>query len=269
MKMFQHFFRFIMDIIRSRHLILQMTKQDFRMKYLGSQLGMLWAFIQPAMTILIFWFVFDVGFKAMPVENFPFILWLMAGITPWFFFSDGLMQATWSVQENAFLVKKVVFRVSILPIIKILSALVIHVFFVCVLFLMFIGYGYFPDWHALQIFYYLFATIVLLLGLSWLTSALVLFLRDIGQMVMIAIQFGFWVTPVFWSLRMIPEQYRFFLQLNPVYYLTEGYRNSLIHHIWFWEDPWLTLYFWLVALGLFALGAIVFHRLRPHFADVL
>ena len=71
-----HYFRaligLIRDIFQNRKLLWQMTKRDFKQRYLGSYLGILWAFIQPAITVLIFWFVFQVGFKSMPVDNFPF-----------------------------------------------------------------------------------------------------------------------------------------------------------------------------------------------------
>ena len=84
---------------------MELTASDFKSRYLGSYLGLLWAFIQPVATILIFWFVFEVGFKAAPIGNFPFILWLIAGIIPWFFISDCLASSTVSVVENSYLVK--------------------------------------------------------------------------------------------------------------------------------------------------------------------
>ena len=147
----------ILDIIRNRSLLWQLTKRDFRQRYLGSYLGILWAFIQPAVTVLILWFVFQVGFKAMPVENFPFILWLVCGMFPWFFLSESVLSATGSVVESSYLVKQIVFRVELLPIVKIMSALVVHVFFVAILFAMFALYGYSVSIYNLQILYYFFA----------------------------------------------------------------------------------------------------------------
>lgn len=259
----------VLDIIRSRKLLWQMMKRDFRQRYLGSYLGILWAFIQPAVTVLILWFVFQVGFKAMPVENFPFILWLVCGMFPWFFISDSILSATGSIIESSYLVKKIVFRVELLPIVKIMSALVVHVFFVAVLFGMFAAYGYSLSIYNLQIVYYFFAMICLSLGIAWLTSSLTVFLRDVGQFVGMLLQFGFWGTPIFWSLQMIPEEFQTLLKLNPAYYLVEGYRQSFIYHEWFWEHSALTPYFWLVTLAIMFVGAMCFKRLRPHFADVL
>ena len=244
-------------------------KHDFKQRYLGNLLGVLWAFIQPTATILVFWFVFQVGFKSQPVDNFPFILWLVAGMFPWFYFSEGLSTGTNSIMENSFLVKKVVFRVSLLPIIKLLSALVIHLFFIFFMFGMFIYYGYTPNIYWIQIIYYLFSVSVLLLGLSWITSSVVVFFKDIGQLVTVMIQFGFWLTPIFWSMNTVPEKYHWIIELNPLVYIIEGYRNSMIYHHWFWEDMPRTIYFWSITLVIFMLGGMTFKKLRPHFADVL
>ena len=82
-----------------------MVKKDFQQRYIGNFLGVLWAFIQPSITIFIFWFVFQVGFKSKPVGNFPFVLWLCCGMFPWFFFSDAINSATGSIVSNAYLVK--------------------------------------------------------------------------------------------------------------------------------------------------------------------
>ena len=100
---------FVLDVFHSRELLWELTKKDFQLRYLGSYLGILWAFIQPVVTVLIFWFVFEVGFRSRPIDNFPFILWMVAGMFPWFFVADSLNSATASVTENGFLVKKVVF----------------------------------------------------------------------------------------------------------------------------------------------------------------
>jgi ABC-type polysaccharide/polyol phosphate export permease len=265
------FFQFLADVFQSRAVIYELTKQDFRSKYLGSYLGLVWAFVNPSITIAIFWFVFQVGFKtkAIATAEVPFVLWLIAGMIPWFFFGDSVSSAANSILEKSYLVQKVVFRVSILPIIKILSALLIHFFFVGVLCIMFLGYGFTPQWYYVQVIYYLFAMIILIAGLSWITSSLTLFLRDTGQIVGMLLQFGFWLTPIFWSSKTLQGKYQIFIKLNPLYYIIEGYRDSFINRVWFWEHAALTAYFWAITCTIFIVGAFVFKRLRPHFSDVL
>ena len=250
-------------------LLFSLTKNDFKQKYLGSYLGITWAFIQPVITVLIFWFVFQVGFKAQPINDVPFILWLIAGMFPWFFFADAVGNATNAVVENTYLVKKIVFRVGFLPLIKIFSSLIVHLFFILFMYGLYMVYGYSFDMYWLQVFYYLGAMMVLILGISYITSAVVIFFKDMGQLVAMLLQFGFWLTPIFWFIGMIPEKYHFWIKLNPLVYIIEGYRDSMINHIWFWEKPIMGLYFWVVALIMIWVGLSTFRKLKPHFADVL
>lgn len=266
---FTHLYRFFRDLVQNRRLLSDLVKNDFKSRYLQNYLGILWAFVQPVATIVIFWFVFQVGFKAAPVQDTPFIIWLIAGMIPWFFLAEAWQSATTSVLDNSFLVKKIVFRVSLLPIVKITSALMIHGFFLLLMLGIFMFYGYEPNLYWLQVIYYLFASLILLLGMAWITSSVVIFFRDLGQIVSMLVQFFFWLTPVFWMISMVPEQYRFWFELNPAYYITQGYRDALIDQVWFWEKPEQALMFWSITLVTFVLGALIFRKLRPHFADVL
>ena len=265
----RRFADFLRDAIRSREVILAMTRRDFASRYLGSYLGLIWAFINPLASTLVIWGVFQLGFKNGPVNGFPFILWLAAAMFPWQFFAEGLGRATSSVVDQSCVIKKVCFRASMLPIVAILSSLLIHLVFIVLLFGMFACYGIWPSAYALQIPYYLSAMVLMLLGISWLSSSLTVFLRDIPQVVGLLLQFGFWATPIFWQLEQMPAGIRRVLQLNPMYYIVQGYRDSLIEHTWFWDHLDTTLYFWGFTLVCFVLGGAVFTRLRPHFADVL
>jgi len=265
-----NFFRqYIVNLIKHKRTIFALAKYDFRSRYLGSFLGFIWAFVNPLATISIFWFVFEVGFKSKPVQDYPFILWLVTGMLPWFYFTEALSGATNSIIENSYLVKKVFFGVSSLPLVKILSNLNLHLFFIVFIFVTFFLYGYNPDLYTIQVVYYLFCMLVLLLGISWITSSLVVFIKDIGYIVNTFLQFGFWLTPIFWSINLIPAKYHKLIKLNPVYYITEGYRDTFIHKIWFWEHPYWTMYFWVVTLTIFIAGGTLFSKLRPHFADVI
>lgn len=250
-------------------LLWTLIKKELEIRYLGSYLGLFWAFIQPAITLFIFWFVFEIGFRTVPVGNIAFVPWLMSGMIPWFFISDSILAATNAVKDNAFLVQKIVFRVSILPLVKIGAAFLVHLFFLAVLLLVFFAYGKTPTLYWLQIPYYVFASLVLVCGIGWLTSSLIIFLPDVGQLTAMLMQFCFWLTPIFWSPALMPAKLEWLFWANPFHYIVNGYRNSLIAERWFWQEPVQTAIFWLMAGILFFLGAFLFRRLRPHFADVL
>jgi len=270
MRYIKEFYRFIKHIYNNKTLLITLIKNDFRKDYLGSYFGILWAFIQPISFMFVIWFVFQIGFRARPVEgNVPFFLWLIAAMIPWNFISSAIMSGMNSVVSYSFLVRKVAFRVSILPLVKIGSVLIIHFGLVLFLFFITLIYGFAVSIYWLEIVYYIFASVVLILGMSWFLSSLKVFVQDIGNFVGILLQFGFWLTPIFWNISIVPKKYQFIIKLNPFFYIIQGYRDSFIYHVWFWERWKISIYFWVVALLFFIVGAIVFKRLRPHFGDVL
>ena len=270
MRYLKEFFRFLKHIISSRKLLFTLAYNDFKEQYLGSYLGIIWAVLRPALFILVIWFVFGAGFKAKPTDDgTPFVLWLLCGMIPWFFFSEAVNKGMNAIVSSAYLVKKVAFRVSILPLVKVLSSLGIHLVLVMLLVIVFVLNGYYPDIYWLQLPYFILCTVILALGLGWLTSSLRVFIKDVAEVIGVIIQFGFWLTPIFWSLKTIPEEYHYIVKLNPMFYVVEGFRNTFIHKVWFWETQADTLQFFLTASIILILGAIVFKRLRPHFGDVL
>ena len=106
----------IIDLIKElsakRRLVWDLTRADFRKRFVGSYFGVVWMFVQPVVTVLIYWLIFGpIGFKsAPPVPNASYVQWLIPGIAPWFFFSEAMNQGTGCLQEYNYLVKKVVFR---------------------------------------------------------------------------------------------------------------------------------------------------------------
>ena len=267
---FQDIKLFLLHIFHNRQLLLTLIKNDFKKQYLGSYLGLFWAFAQPFTYIIVIWFVFTYGFRHVnTADGTPFFLWLIAGMIPWFFFASAFTGGTNAVVNHAYLVKKVAFRVSILPLVQIGSSFLIHIVLVVFLIVTVLLYGYTPSLYWLQLLYYLFMSIIFLLGLTWLFSALRVFIKDIGNFVNVVIQIGFWATPIFWNKTMLPLKYHFLLYINPMAYIVDGFRNTVIDHVWFWEKPMETFYFLSITLSIFIVGAIVFKRLRPHFGNVL
>ncbi len=103
---------FIKDIYDKRYTIYELTRRDFKSMYTGSLLGLTWSFVQPLAMTGVLWFVFSKGFRALPIENVPFIVWMLCGLVPWYFFSNCLVTNTSVLMEYGYLVKKTNFRVS-------------------------------------------------------------------------------------------------------------------------------------------------------------
>ncbi|MBQ2931906.1 MAG: ABC transporter permease [Clostridia bacterium] len=250
-------------------MLLSLAKNDFKAKYAGSALGAIWAFINPVITILIYWFVFQVAFQNGPVNDMPYVIWLVSGVVPWFFISEGWGGATGVFIDYSYLVKKVVFKVEMLPTVRVTSAFFVHLFFVALTFLVSSAFGYFPTLLHIQVFYYMAGAYLLALSLGRITATLTVFARDVSNFVGVLVQFGFWITPIFWDINAIPSGLHFIFKINPIYYITEGYRDTFVYGIGFWEKPALTIYFWAFVSILFVIGNVIFKRLRPHLADLI
>lgn len=258
-------------LIDNRKLIWDLAQNDFKTKYAGSALGIVWAFVQPLVTILVYWMVFQFGLRSSsPVEGVPFIVWLTAGMIPWMFFNEALMNATSCFIEYSYLVKKVVFKISILPLVKIISSFFVHAVFLGFVTVVCLIYGTIDGPEVLQVFYYMICMIVLVVGMSFITSAFNVFLKDFGQIISIVMQITMWATPILWPNTIVPQKYQFILKLNPVYYFIEGYRDAFsCNGVWFWDKGFQTFLFWGISMVAFVIGASVFKRMKPHFADVL
>ena len=265
----KEFYRFIKHIIKNKQLLFVLIKNDFKKQYLGSYLGLVWAFIQPLTFMLVIWFVFTFGFRTAAHGDTPYFLWLTSGMIPWIFISNALSAGTNAITSNSFLVKKVAFRVSILPLIQIGSALIIHIGLVLFLMIMFLLYGFSPSLYWVQLPYFVLCSVLLILGISWMTSSIRVFIKDVGNIIGVLLQIGFWATPVFWNINRISPKHQWILKMNPAYYIVQGYRDTFINHKWFWEMPNVTIYYLGITTLFFIVGAIVFKRLRPHFGDVL
>ena len=259
------------EIYKNRRLVFSLAKNDFKTKYAGSYFGTVWAFIQPIVTICVYWFVFGLALRNGSDKGVPFVLWLIAGLIPWFFFQEGLTGGTNALLEYNYLVKKVVFRIDILPMVKVVSAVFVHLFFILVALILYTAMGCYPTVYTIQVIYYTFCIFVLVLGITYMTSSVVVFFRDLTQVINIALQVGVWMTPIMWSMEDlgITGILASILKLNPMFYIVQGYRDAFIYKIWFWQRPGMTLYFWAFTLVFWLIGTRLFRKLKIHFADVL
>lgn len=262
-------FKIIYNILKQYKIISKLAKNDFKSKYASSFLGAIWAFVQPMITILVFWFVFQVGFKTPPVNDIPYILWFIPAYIPWIYFTEILNSTSNSMLEYNYLVKKVKFDVEIIPSVKIISAAFVHVFF--------IGFIFFMYWilnreitiYSLQSLYYSFAVTVLGFGIGMFVSSVTVLFKDFAQIVNVILQIGFWASPIYWNPDSMEGWVVNILKLNPVYYIISGYRGAFVNQDVFWNHPMQTLYFWICTISICIIGCKLFVALRPFFADEL
>ena len=260
------------ELWQSRRLIWRLAKNDFRKRYAGSIFGALWAMVQPVITVVMYYIVFDRIFHQSMVsdgQKIPYVLFLTSGLVPWFFFSDALSSGTASLLEYNYLVKKVVFKISVLPIIKIIAALFTHAFFTGILMLIAVLSGHGPSVYWLQLIYYTFAEFIFVLGLCYATCAITVYFRDLQQIIGIILQVGMWATPILWDINILPDRVKTLIKMNPMAYIVGGYRASVYEHQWFFTHFYSSTYFWITTVLVFCIGSLIFKKLKISFADVL
>lgn len=261
---------FLVKLYRGRRTIHALVGRDVLSRYSGTVFRGAWEFANPALTLLVFWFVFSVAFKVKGPAGTPFILYFVTGYLPWLFFSESLTRGTQGIVVHRFLVKKMVFASELLPFVYLTASAINHGLLLLLAGAILLSNEVSITWHWLQLPYFFLTLCAVLIGLQWLLSALNVFNRDLGQGVGVVLNVWFWVTPIVWVAdEVVPPEYQWLIQANPVAYVIEGYRGSLLYQQPFWINGWQGLYVWCLALAMALLGGNVFRRLKPHFGDVL
>lgn len=257
------------EIYNDRRLLLELSKKDMKRRFAGTYFGIFWVFLQPLLTIIIYWMVFQFGFRSGDVGEIPFVLWFISGMISWLFISEAIMCASNSFLDYNYLIQKVKFNINILPLVKILSSLYIHLFFIIIALIICAFFQIYPSIMLLQLVYYIVATVAFIFALSLITSSIVVFFRDMSQIINILLLLGMWGTPIAWNISSFSPQIQDFLRLNPFFYLVEGYRDSILERNWFWEKSFLGIYFWTITAGMLIIGIKLYIKLKPYFADTV
>ncbi len=254
---------------RHGDMVLDLSLQQVRRRYVGTIGGIGWALLQPLILIITYWIVFALGFRVKIGDGaIGFTAYFVTGTTAWLLMSEAVGASVGAVTSYTYLVKKVVFPVEALPAAPVISSAIVHLFLLAIVagFLL-IDRGL--PWTAMLVPYYSLCALTLCLGIALLTSALQVFFRDVQKLVETALGVWFWVTPVVWPVDLVPAAWRPLLNLNPAWYVVQGYRDSLIYGIPFWNRPFAAAIFWVTCIAAIAIGAWVFERLKPEFAEVL
>jgi len=259
----------IRTILENRSMVFAFAVRDLQGKYAGTLGQGIWMFAHPLAIIVIYYYVFAVGFRAQGPEGVPFILWFVCGLIPWFFFAETLQSMTNAITGNVYLVKKIVFPTELLAIIHLISGMIPHAVFLIMLTGMLIFYNIPFEIERMIFLYYFMCSCMLLLGLGWLLSALQVFYRDIGQALTIILNMLFWLTPIVWSLELLPNKYHHLISYNPLFYIIEGYRGAMVYEHVIYPSVADSLYFWSVMVVILLIGKNLFMKLKPEFSDVL
>ncbi|MBF0292258.1 MAG: ABC transporter permease [Nitrospinae bacterium] len=257
---------------RNRQLITQLTKRDVVGRYKGSVLGLAWSFFNPVLMLTVYTFVFSVVFKARwnmdgDESKTQFAVTLFVGMIVHGLFAEALNRAPSLALSNVNYIKKVVFPLEILPVISIGAALFHSLVSLAVLLAAFAIFNGYLQWTVVFIPIVLLPLIILTVGLAWILASLGVFLRDVGQTIGIVTTVMMFLSPVFYPVTALPEQFRPFIMANPLTFIIEQARETLI---WGRSPDWSGLgIYTLVATAVAWAGYAWFQKTRNGFADVL
>jgi lipopolysaccharide transport system permease protein len=263
----------VKSLWRNRQLIAQMTRREVVGRYKGSALGLAWSFFNPVFMLTVYTFVFSEIFQSRwggiggDNSKTQFAVVLFVGMIVLSLFSEVLNRAPGLIVSNVNYVKKVVFPLEILSVIA-MGATLFHSFIsLCVLLGAFALFNGYLHWTAVLAPVVLLPLVILTLGLAWMLASLGVFLRDVGQTIVIITTVLMFLSPVFYPVTAVPERFRSFIMANPLTFIIEQAREVLI---WGHLPDW-------PGLGIYTLAAVIviwagyawFQKTRKGFADVL
>lgn len=255
-------------LIRQRWMVWSLAWRDFRHRYVRNLLGIVWAVVDPVAFVGILYLIFHSGIGNANTDDVPFILYILCGNIAFDLFNN-LQNLTQVIKDHEFLVKKMNFNTELLPASRLISSLMIHGMVLAISVVIILTNGIQPTFYWFQLLYYTLSLSVLLFGTSLLTSSISLFFPDISHIIPIFTRVLFFITPVFWKLDLLSDAVLHWLMFNPMLYIVNGYRDSLLYGKGFWLYPNQTIYFWTLSLFLCWLGIYIHRKLRPHFAEVI
>ncbi|MCM3338768.1 ABC transporter permease [Paenibacillus sp. MER TA 81-3] len=253
------------------YMIGRLSIYELKTAYVGNRLGLVWMILNPLIQVIIYWLVFGLGIRGgAPIQGVSFFVWLICGLIPWFYIGTGITQGSNAIRSRLAIVSKMNFPLSVIPTYVIITQLYTHFILVIVLMtIVSISHGLFAV-SIVGLIYFSFTATCFLLALSFITSTLSTIVKDIQYLVQSINRMLFFITPIMWTMSdHTPHFLRVLIEINPFYYIVEGYRKSLL-----WGDISMifslkTLYLWVVTLGMFVLGSILHVRFRKYFVDYL
>lgn len=248
----------------------RVAQYDYRVVNKDSYLGRLWGLLNPLIQIGTFWFVFGVGIRSgRDVDGHPFLIWMLCGLLPWFLINTGMLTGASSIYAKANTVLRLHYPLATIPMGSVLVAFFDHVVMLIILFAVALIYGYTPDLYWLNLLYYMAYTIFFLTALSLITSTLTMIARDFLKLLQSLMRLLFYVTPILWTMEAMPAGYQMVMKASPILYIVNGYRDSLLYHRSFFDQPMETAGFLLFTAVLFIVGCHMHMKHRSQFLDML
>ncbi len=248
-----------------RELLAVLTQRDIRVRYKQTVLGVAWAVIQPLLTMILFSFVFG-RLAKIPSDGLPYPIFVYAGLLPWTFFANALSTSGNSLVGQQHLISKVYFPRLIIPLSSVGTGLIDFAVSAAILLILMVHFGIGWSINLLAVPLLILAVIFIALGVGTLLSALTVSYRDFRYVVPFVVQFWMYATPVVYPASLFPEKWRWFLFLNPMAGLIEGFRSAFLAQPFNWVGISISM---AVAASVFVFGVFYFEKMERRFADII
>jgi len=252
------------DLWHYRELIYFLAWRDTAVRYKQTGIGIAWALIRPALTMLVF-----VGFRRLigfPPGSVPEPILVFAAVLPWQFFSSALADAAASLIGNANLISKIYFPRLLIPLAAVATTVIDFAITLALLIVLMLWYRFLPGWQIVVLPLFLLLAFSLAFGFGLLFAALNVEYRDFRFIVPFMVQFGLFVSPIAFSTTDVPAQWRALYALNPMVGIIDGFRWSLLGGR-VTLDAQSTTISVAVTAAVLALGLWYFRRMEHSFAD--
>ena len=260
----------MLNIYSGRHVLKTLVIKDIKSRYTGSVLGPIWIILIPVYQVLLYTFIFSFIMKVRFEEGAgtsSFVLYLLAGMIPWIFFSEAVSKGITTFIENANIIKNVKFSIEICPVSAILSSaftfLVYMVFYMCMLIFMRVLKVQMLPLLILPVL----IQVLMIAGFSLGLGSVTVFFRDITQGAAMVLNLIFFLTPIVYPPSSVPEKIRWIFNLNPGCLIVEIYRDLLVRGKL--PDAASFVYPSIFALLTFFAGYYVFFKTKAAFKDIL
>ena len=256
----------------NKHQLIRLAVADLKKTYNGSALGWAWAIIKPVFTIFVYWFALSVGLRGgKDVGDYPFLLWLISGMVAWFFMTEAITGGTMCIRRYSYLVTKMKFPVMTIPTFTNIASLFVHLLLVLVVIIIFACMGYPPTIYLLQLPLYTFLMFMFFNAWSLFAEMVSAIGKDFSNLVK-SFNIGvFWLSGIIWNVESVADNkiLHGILMLNPVTFISYGYRNCFIYHKWFFEEPKRLCYFLFFYVILAVASLWAYKKLYKEIPDVL
>jgi ABC-type polysaccharide/polyol phosphate export permease len=259
------FFGAVREVWGARELVRTLAERDFRVRYKQAVLGFAWAVLTPLAMMAVFTIFFQRVAK-VDTGGAPYALFAYLGLLPWTFFSTAVAQGGQSLVINAQLVNKVYCPREVFPLANLVVAGIDSSIAASMLAVLFVVTGYTPKPTSLWVPVLLLVQVAFTLGLTLVTSAVLVFFRDLRHALPIVLQLGLFATPVAYGMDVVPSSLQvLYCAANPLAPVIDGYRRTILLGL---PPNWeLLLPGAITAIGTLVVGYAVFKRLEPGFAD--